>query len=149
MAFDESGAFRALDFFADFDDEQLKLLSFASEAVTLRAGDVLFEAGESANGGYVLVQGQLEAHAGPSDTRPFLIDPPALVGELGLMLTRPRPSSILARCDSQLLFVPREPFLKILRSDPALTESVADVLRRELTGYLDRVTGLGSRFSGQ
>jgi CRP-like cAMP-binding protein len=148
MAFDESGAFRALDLFADFDDEQLRLLTFASETVSLSAGDVLFEAGDFANGGFALVSGQLEAHDTQTGTGDkFIIDPPALVGEMGLMLAKPRPATVLARAHSELLFIPREPFLKILRSDPALAESVANILRGELAAYLDRVTGLGSRFS--
>lgn len=146
MAFDESGAFRALDLFADFNDEQMRLLAFASEAVSLGAGEVLFTAGEPANGGYVLVSGRL-AVEGEDEVAGFVIEPPALVGEMGLMLTRPRPQTVVTRLASELLFVPREPFLKILRSDPALAESVANTLRAELANYLDRVTGLASRFS--
>ncbi|WP_196260304.1 Crp/Fnr family transcriptional regulator [Pelagibacterium limicola] len=147
MAFDESGAFRALDFFADFDDEQLKLLAFASEALSVAPGDVIFEAGVAANGAYVLVSGQLEARETQTDSGRFIIDPPALVGEMGLMLTRPRAETVVARRSSELLFVPREPFLKILRSDPPLAESVAAILRHDLVNYLDRVTGLASRFT--
>lgn len=145
MAFDESGALRALDLFADFSDEHLKLLAFASEAVSLSSGDALYEQGEMANGAYVLVSGQLEARA-PAEGR-FLIDPPSLVGEIGLMLARKHPATVLARRQSELLFVPREPFLKILRSDPDLARSVADILRAELASYLDRVTGVAPRFS--
>lgn len=147
MAFDESGALRALEFFADFSDEQMRLLSFASEAVSLAAGEELFAAGAPANGAYVLVSGQL-AVAGEGGAEGFVIEPPAVVGEMGLMLARPRSQTVVARRASELLLVPREPFLKILRSDAALAASVANTLRGELTNYLDRVTGLAARFSG-
>ncbi len=146
MAFDESGALKALELFADFSDEQLKLLTFASEAVSVAAGEVIFSAGDMANGGYVLVTGQLELQDGTGNGG-FIVDPPALVGEIGLMLAKPRAATVTARRVSDLLFVPREPFLKILRSDPALAHSVAAFLRAELSSYLDRVTGLGPRFS--
>lgn len=145
MAFDESGALRALDLFADFSDDHIKLLAFASEAVSLAAGAVLYEAGDLANGAYVLVSGQLESRGLAEDR--FVVDPPALVGEIGLMLARPRPVTLVARRSCELLFVPREPFLKILRSEPALARSVAEILREDLAAYLDRVTGLAPRFS--
>ncbi|WP_116652476.1 cyclic nucleotide-binding domain-containing protein [Pelagibacterium sediminicola] len=147
MAFDESGAFRALELFADFNDEQMRLLSFASEAVSLRMGEELFSAGAPANGAYVLVEGQLEV-SGEGAAEGFVIEPPAVVGEMGLMLARPRAQTVVARRASELLLVPREPFLKILRSDAALAESVANTLRGQLADYLDRVTKLAPRFSG-
>lgn len=145
MAFDESGAFRALDLFADFSDEQLRLLNFASETMALSPGDILYQSGEASTGAYALISGQLEAQDGATENAPkFIIDPPALVGEMGLMLSRPRPATVIARRQSELLYIPREPFLKILRSDPDLAASVAEFLRAELAAYLDRVTRSGA-----
>ena len=77
----------------------------------------------------------------------FRIEPVALVGELGLMLTRPRGASLRAARSSTLLFVPRGPFLKLLRSHPELAEDVAATIRAELSRYLDSITRLGERFS--
>jgi CRP-like cAMP-binding protein len=142
-------AFGELDIFAAFSDDQLRLLAFVAEEVSLRPGDTLYSAGDAADGAYVLTSGALEAsdpeaHGGGR----FRIEPVALVGELGLMLTRPRASTIKATRSSVALFVPREPFLKLLRNHPELAEDVARTLRAELVRYLDSIAQLGGRFTG-
>ncbi|WMT86969.1 cyclic nucleotide-binding domain-containing protein [Pelagibacterium sp. 26DY04] len=142
-------AFGELDIFASFSDDQLRLLAFVAEDVSLRAGDTLYSAGEAADGAYVLVSGALEAsHPETQGGGRFRIEPVALVGELGLMLTRPRAATIKAMRTSTALFVPREPFLKLLRNHPELAEDVAQTLRAELVRYLDSIAQLGGRFSG-
>lgn len=142
--------FAGFDLFAAFSDEQLKLMAFVSEARVLEAGDVLYQAGETADGAYVLASGRMEAVHTPEDGGGrYAIVPPALIGEIGLMLTRPRATSIVAQARSELLFVPREPFLKLLRGDPGLAGHVAETLRAELANYLEQIARLGPRFSGE
>jgi CRP-like cAMP-binding protein len=142
-----SGHFRAIDLFSGFDDEQLRLLNFVSENQSLARGEVLYDAGEPADGAYVLISGQLEAiHTPAEGGARYAISPPALVGELGLMLTRPRATQIAAKTAAEVIFVPREPFLKILRTDPELAGEVAEILRGELARYLDSISALGPRF---
>ncbi|WP_421951818.1 cyclic nucleotide-binding domain-containing protein [Pelagibacterium sp.] len=141
-------AFAELDIFSSFSDEQLRLLAFVCEEVQLAPGDNLYAAGDAADGAYVLVSGALEAtHSPVEGSGRFRIDPVALVGELGLMLTRPRGASVKAARTSTLLFVPRGPFMKLLRSHPELAEDVATTLRAELSRYLDSIARLGERFS--
>lgn len=149
MTEDEAVAlFRDLELFDGFSGEQLKLLAFVSEARTVAAGEALYEAGDAADGAYVLVSGVLEARdAALGDDGRYTIAPPALVGAPGLILSRPRTATLAASAEARVLFVPREPFLKLLRSDPALARRVADIVRAELSLYLDSVTGLASRFN--
>lgn len=142
-------AFAELDIFAGFSDDQLRLLAFVAEEVSLRPGDTLYSAGEAADGAYVLVSGVLEAsHPQAQEGGRFRVEPVALVGELGLMLTRPRAATLKATRLSTALFVPREPFLKLLRNHPELAADVAQTLRAELVRYLDSIAQLGGRFSG-
>ncbi|WP_404400974.1 Crp/Fnr family transcriptional regulator [Pelagibacterium halotolerans] len=144
-------AFRKFEIFGAFDDEQLKLLAFVSEERALGRGETLYEAGEKADGAYVLVTGTLEGFDGgaqSTDERAvYPIIPPALIGEMGLMLTRPRATTIRARSSARLLFIPREPFLKLLRNDPELAESVSAILREELARYLERIAQVAPKFT--
>ncbi|WP_417579071.1 Crp/Fnr family transcriptional regulator [Pelagibacterium sp.] len=148
---DEAAAVAALaqlDIFASFSNDQLRLLAFVCEDVMLGPGEGLYAAGDAADGGFVLVSGALEAmHSPVEGSGRFRIDPVALVGEFGLMLTRPRGASVSAVRTSKLLFVPREPFLKLLRNHPELAEDVAAIIRAELSRYLDSIAQLGSRFA--
>lgn len=140
---------RDLDLFAGFSDDQFRLLAFVSEERALGAGEVLYQAGDRPDGAYVLVSGALEVSDDNAHPQSYKVARPAIVGELGLMLSRPRPVTVSARSRADLIHVPREPFLKLLRADPVLAESVAAILRAELVRYLDSIVGLGGRFSGQ
>lgn len=145
-----SAIFGSFDLFADFSVEQLRLLDFVSEDVFLESGNVLYTQGDMADGAYILVSGQVSASEEASGSEgAFAVDPPALIGELGLMLKRPRTSTITATRASELIFVPRESFLKLLRADPALAESVAAQLRAELLSYLDSIGTLRDRFASE
>jgi CRP-like cAMP-binding protein len=148
MELDESIAvFGSMELFEDFDDEQLRLLAFVSETRDLEPGDVIYAAGDAPNGAYLLVSGSLEARHDERPSAIYRISPPALVGEMGLVLTRPRATTIVVRTRARVLFVPREPFMKLLRSDPDLAASVADKIRAELARYLGAIEQLKSRFT--
>lgn len=150
MEFEETIALLGeLELFADFTGEELRLLAFVTEAQELLPGDVLQESGAVPGGAYVLVSGELAVRE-PEEGggRSYRIFAPAVVGELSLILARPRGAAIKARTRAKVLFVPREPFLKLLRTDPALAESVAARIRASLTGYIDAIGSVGERFSG-
>jgi len=150
MGIDEAVALLGdIDLFADFSREQLRLLAFVAEDTTLERGAVLYTAGDPANGAYVLVSGVLVASEDPAARGAYRVRPTALVGEFGLMLTRPRGMTMTADGPAKLLFVPREAFLKLLRNEPELAGQVAARLRRQLAHYLDAVTRAGARFSGE
>lgn len=136
----------SIAFFAEFSIDQLRLLAFVSEWRRLMPGDLLYSAGEPADGGYVLTAGRLQALDDAAPASGYRIDPPALVGEIGLVLTRPRSATIKAATRAELLFLPRAPFLKLLRSDPALAEAVSAQIRAVLLGYLDAIDRLKPRF---
>ncbi|MNJ03038.1 Cyclic nucleotide-binding domain protein [compost metagenome] len=55
---------------------------------------------------------------------------------MALILDKPRPVTITAVTDCELLFVPRSAFLKLIRQYPELAQKAAQRIERELTGYL-------------
>ncbi|SDG22219.1 cyclic nucleotide-binding domain-containing protein [Pelagibacterium luteolum] len=141
-------AFRELELFADFNDDHLRLLAFVCQERILAAGETLCEAGDMVGGAHVLVTGQLEAvHSAAEGGGRYRIMPPSLIGEIGLMLDKPRATGVVALRRSEVLFVPREAFMKLLRSHPDLAQGVAATLRGELLRYLDSISGLSGRFS--
>lgn len=144
---DDVALLSEIELFAEFSPEQLRLLAFVAEEKRLDRGEVLYRAGDPAHGGYVLSSGVLVASEDPAARGAYRVLPPALVGEFGLMLTRPRSMTMTAGSPAKLLFVPREAFLKLLRNEPALAAQVAERLRRQLSQYLDAVTRAGARVS--
>ena len=117
--------------FADFADEQLRLLAFGAEDRDLAAGTTLFEAGERADAGYVIVSGAVEfqdaegaalGRAGPG----------ALIGELALMVETERPSRAVVTEASRVILIRRSLFRRMLQEFP-------DLARRVQTAFLARL----------
>ncbi len=67
------------------DRDALRLVAFAAESRTLRAGDVLFRRGEGSDGAFLVVSGAV-ALSRDDDGRPAeeIAGPGALIGELAL-----------------------------------------------------------------
>ncbi len=95
--------------------DALRLLAFAAESRTLRAGDVLFRAGEASDGAVLVVSGAL-ALATADDGRPAndIVGPGALVGELALFTSVPRQATAIAREPTQVMRLPRSVMRRVL-----------------------------------
>jgi CRP-like cAMP-binding protein len=140
MELDEfSSALERADFFRICDDEQRRLLAFASERQSFEAGDIIYKRGEISSGAYVLLAG--EVLAGDSEGggyKPQKIgERGAVLGEMGLFLTRPRRATLRAASDVELLFVPRSAFTKLMRQYPGLAEKAARRVEEEMATFLD------------
>ena len=139
MELDEAAAILSeVEFFSICDAEQLRLMAFTCEHLDRKSGTVLFSKGEPADGAYVLVHGTLEAQEGDGPTAKVrTIDARAsLVGEMALILGRPRRARVTTTTDARLLFVPRTAFLRLLGQYPDLALRAAERIRREMGDYI-------------
>jgi CRP-like cAMP-binding protein len=129
--------------------DALRVLAIGVEARALHAGDVLFYAGEPADGGYIVQEGSLVVERGaPDDGEEYSVGPGTLLGELALLTETVSPVTVIAREPAVLLRIPRSLFRKMLEGYPAaaarMRESIAqrvDSWTRELTvfkGALER-----------
>jgi len=134
------------DFFAMCNDEQKRLLAFASEQKQFAAGEIIYARGDASRGAYVLISGQ--ARAGENGSVGIkaqdIAEPGTLIGELGLIVDRPRRSTVYAYSDIELLFVPRTAFLKLIRQYPDLADKAISRIQGELSGFLSAVSGFSN-----
>jgi CRP/FNR family transcriptional regulator, cyclic AMP receptor protein len=96
--------------------------------------EVLFEAGDVADGCYWLEQGLLKVSiASPRGEERILtiLGPGSIVGELAMIDGQPRSATVVAIQDSKLSFISREAFINCLREYPEI--------------YIDLVSTLVSR----
>jgi CRP-like cAMP-binding protein len=135
------------DFFNMCDDEQLRMLGFASDKRLVEADEVIYRAGDVPQGAFVLVEGTLKArNEGAEAGKPYaLSEPGSIVSPMALILDKPRPVTITAVTDCELLFVPRHAFLKLVRQYPELAQKAAQRVERELTNYLNALDPLKRR----
>jgi NTE family protein len=121
--------------FAGVSASALAMLDAAAGWVQLAGGTTLFAQGDEADALYVLVRGTLhvivEDAAGAAHSVEYL-EPGALVGELGVLLAEPRSATLRALRDAELVRVPRDTFIALLASEPALGASIARLLGRRL-----------------
>lgn len=126
------------EFFRICDDEQRRLLAFASERRKFVAGDVIYKRGEAAAGAFILMSGSVLAGDSQGDARKLhkVSEVGAVLGEMGLILERPRRSSLRAATDVDLMFVPRSAFAKLMRQYPQIAARAAQRIEAEMDSFL-------------
>lgn len=110
----------------------LRSLAIATETVSLREGDVLFTAGEAADGAYIVQHGSMVLQP-PRGGEQVVAGPGTLLGEAALLTQTLRPVAAIAREPCMVMRISRSAFLKILDSYP----DAATRLREALTARAD------------
>jgi CRP-like cAMP-binding protein len=106
----------------------LRSLAIAAESLSLQAGDVLFSAGDTADGAFVVQQGSLSLKPGGAGEEEVVAGPGTLLGETALLAPTKRPATAIAREPARVLRVSRATFLKILDSYPEAAQRLRDLL---------------------
>jgi CRP-like cAMP-binding protein len=135
---DAAEALAQAEFFDICDDEQRRMLAFASDLRHFEPDAVLYKAGDTPMGAFVLIDGTLKAKPErPAPGKPYAIsEPGSVVSSMALILSRPRPMTVTAVTDSTALFVPRTAFLKLVQQSPDLAQRAVARVERELGSYL-------------
>src|SRR4051794_17428743 len=108
-------------------------LAASAQQVTVRAGDWLFRQGDAGDSLYIVLTGRLEILIeGEPEKVIRILGRGDSVGELALLTELPRSASVRARRDSELLYVTREHFAKLLEERPEFAAGLTRVLGRQL-----------------
>ena len=117
----------------------LRILAIGAESHDVPAGQVLFTAGETADGAYIVQRGSFLLLTGRKTDAEVVAGPGTLLGEAALLTETRRPATARAREDSTVLRISRTLFLRILDGYPdaavrlrELIASRADQWAREL-----------------
>jgi len=103
----------------------LRMLAIGSEQRDYARGDVLFNAGDEADAGFVVRRGAFRVEDGGAE---IVAGPGALIGELALIVAMRRPSSAIAVEPSAAIRLARSLFQRVLESDPAAARRLRDEL---------------------
>ena len=113
----------------DLGPDALRLIAFSAETRILRAGDVVFRAGERSDCGFVVLSGAIAVGDGATAT---LAKAPALIGETAIIAETIRPADAVARAPSSVMKITRSLFHRVMLEYP---DSAARV-RQKLAGRL-------------
>lgn len=147
MALDQDiGLLSRVPLFASFHRDALRLLASSAQPLHLSGGDVLFEAGDPADGGYVVAKGGIALVDKEGRTFGDILLPERLIGELALLTPTFRPVSAVAKIPTALLYLPRATFRKILEEYPAIAKILALHLRNRITGLSNELSQVRGTF---
>jgi CRP-like cAMP-binding protein len=129
--------------FGLMERDALRLLAFAAEHKTLRAGSILFRKGDRSDGGYVVSRGSFALNAGEA-TGPALstAGPGSLIGQTALFVRIERPATAVAREPSVVMRVSPTLMKRVLGEFPAAAAALHQALTVDLSmlsGGLERV----------
>ena len=107
----------------------LRILAIGAESRYVHSGEVLFNAGDVADAGYVVQEGAFEltsrdAEGGGS----LVVGRGTLIGELALLTETARPVTATAREPSTVMRIPRTLFLKMLEGYPDAARMLRDAI---------------------
>ncbi len=127
---------RNVPLFRNLDAAKLKLLAFTSERLTYRAGESLFDQGDSGDTAYVIVEGEadiiINTPGGPIVVA--TVKQNDWVGEIAILCDVPRTATITAKSKLTTLRISKDVFFQLVMQFPQMSVEVM----RELAFRLER-----------
>lgn len=137
---DDIALLSQVSLFQDMDRDVLRLIAFAAEMRTLRAGDVLFRKNELSDSGFVVARGSIALIDGDANNVQGIAGPGTLLGELALVAETRRPVTAVAREHAALLRLSRAMFRRTLDEYPRLAQKLLADLRLRVTTLSGELT---------
>jgi CRP-like cAMP-binding protein len=134
--------------FEGFSQEQLRLLAFGAENLSVADGRLIYAEGDSADCAFVVVSGfvKLVHGTGSEATELKVLGSNALLGELALIADTTRPTSAVAATKVELIRLNRRLFRRILEEYPHLAALLHQRIAGELQELVRKITRLSNRF---
>jgi CRP-like cAMP-binding protein len=123
----------------------LRMLAIGSEQRDFARGDLLFNAGDDADAGFIVQFGafRIEDDGGAE----IIAGPGALIGELALVVAMPRPSTAVALERSSVIRIARSLFQRVLESDPAAARRLRDEFANRTSQLASEILMAGAKLS--
>jgi CRP-like cAMP-binding protein len=128
---DDIGFFERVPTLSLLGRQALRILAIGAETRYIHGGEVLFNAGDEADGGFVVQEGRFSLSSS-EDGRELTVGPFTLLGEVALFTETKRPATATALEPSTVLLIPRPLFIKMLDSFPDAARKLRDILANRL-----------------
>jgi len=146
MTFDAAGILKRLPMFRSLSAEALAEVAKRTVQRELPRNAPLFREGEPCRGLFVVLDGSIKVYRSTPDGREqilYIEVPMHTLAELPLLDGGPYPASARAAEDSLILFLPRDAFQALYRTNPEIADAVIQDMGRRLrrlVRLVDRVT---------
>lgn len=138
-----------VDLFCELTPEQLRLLAFGAEALSVPAGQEIYHEGAPADCAYVVVSGQVVLYTQHEDNAVALsrLGPGAILGELALIAQTNRLTYAASETDVELLRLNRSLFRRILEEYPEAAAALHQHISEELQTLVSKIEAMASKFA--
>ncbi len=126
---------RGVWLFAELTDDQLESISSFTFEKAFEAGELIVEEGQTGNGLYIIVSGNVEVLKGDLTATPQVLAKRGagdVFGEMALLGEWPRTASVRALDEVQCLGIDRWVFLSQLERQPQVTIRMLQILAQRL-----------------
>ncbi len=133
---------RQFPIFSKIQPAMQKLLCFSAERLTYDAGQVIFNAGDSADAAYVVIDGTVEISV-PTPNGPIVINTMTkneILGEIAIVGEVPRTATAKAVSKVETLKISKELFIKIIRENPDAAIELIRILAARLASTTSQLT---------
>lgn len=133
--------------FAGFTQDQLRLLAFGAEAMTLPAGRKLYREDDDADSAYIVVHGKIKLYR-ENEGEPIdvgVAEPGSTLGEMALIADTRRLTSAEAATNAEVLRINRSMFRRILEEYPETAEALRDRIIEDLQAMIRKIEQVGER----
>ena len=120
----------------------LRILAIGAESRYVHDGEVLFEAGDQADSGFVIQEGSFNLSAGGARVEEMVAGPGTLLGELALLADTRRPATATALEPSTVIRISRSLFLKMLEGYPDAAVQLRERMKARVEQSLTDITNV-------
>jgi CRP-like cAMP-binding protein len=121
----------------------LRILAIGAEARSLHPGEVLFSAGDQADGGYVIQAGRFSLSSA-EDGKELTVGPCTLLGEVALFAETKRTATAKALEPASVLCIPRPLFVRMLDSFPDAARKLREIMARRVDRATREIANVGT-----
>ncbi|MDD7909709.1 MULTISPECIES: cyclic nucleotide-binding domain-containing protein [Pseudovibrio] len=138
---------RRVPMLSTFSDDQLRLLAFSAESVSVPKGRAIFEEGERAEGGIVIAEGSVRLETGMGDqaVQHGTYGEGTLLGESALLAEGFRPVRAVALEDCTLIRIRRALFARMLSEFPEIAVELLKTRSERFAATTEALKRVGSR----
>ena len=126
----------------------LRIIAIGAESRYVQSGQMLFAAGEDADGAYVVQQGSFSLLPDRVRSSEVIAGPGTLLGEAALLAETKRPATATAREPSTVIRISRSLFLKMLEGYPDAAIRLRDLIATRTDMWSREVQNVRDAFEG-
>lgn len=130
-----------VDVFGEVPTEQLSHLAAIAQAVSVAAGQRVYQQSDPSDALYIVMTGKIELQQG--DKPVVALEPEESFGIWALFDIQPRMFTAVAAEPSELLRIDREDFVDLLSDHVSISQAVIQRLAAKLRGLAERVASAG------